>query len=74
MASSRDKVVFTLRKAAGLMANGDLEVVMPKVDGKVISDEERGARTAALAIAQGCRVHIQDLAFLVRHISDVLEH
>ncbi len=73
MVPARDKVVFTLRKAAEAMANGDLEVVMPKVDGKVISDVERGARTAALATAQGCRVHIQDLAFLVRHIADVLD-
>ena len=73
MASSRDMVMFTLRKAAEVMANGDLEVVMPKVDGKVISEEQRGARTAALAIAQGCRVHIQDLGLLVQHIANVLD-
>jgi hypothetical protein len=73
VASSRDMAVFTLRKAAELLAKGDFEVVMPEWDEEALTDEERGARTAALAIANGGQVEIQDLGHLAQYIADMLE-
>ncbi len=73
MASSRDVMVFSLRKAAEALEVADGEVVMPEWDEDVLTHETRGVRIAAQAIAQGCRVHLQDIGYLVRYIADMLE-
>ena len=80
MGSSRDVVVFSLRKAclpngtaAEVLATHDGEIVMPEWDEELMMDDARRVRTAALAVAQGCRVHIQDLGHLVQYVADMLE-
>jgi hypothetical protein len=74
MPSVRSEIVFCLRKAAEKMEPcGDFEVVMPAGDEEDLTEAERGARTAALAIANGGRVEIQDLGRLAQYIADMLE-
>ena len=83
MVGSRDKVVFSLRKAARLLAAADMEVVMvdladdpfppARQNVNAPTSEEARIRTAALAILEGNRVAVADLGLLVAYIADRLE-